>query len=364
MDAMLGSGFVYQPPTTRVVFGSGTRASLADEVERLGISRALVLATPEQRDTAEDIVAALRRRAVGVFAAAAMHTPVAITDEALALVRKRDADGLVAIGGGSTIGLAKALVLRCGLPQIAVPTTYAGSEMTPILGQTQGNRKVTQRDESLRPRTVVYDVDLTLTLPASLSAASGFNAIAHAAEAFYAPDGNPIVSMMAQEGIAALANALPKIIHTPTDPVARHSALYGAWLCGHCLGTTGMGLHHKLCHILGGTFDLPHAQTHAVILPHAMAYNASAAPHAMARIARALDTCDAISGLNTLVRALALPLSLREIGMPERGIAAAADLAVRDAYPNPRALDRDALAAMLMRAWAGEPARTAAEMAA
>src|SRR6266705_2999338 len=218
-----------------------------------------------------------------------MHTPVDVTKHALLRVRELDANGVVAIGGGSTTGLGKAIAWRTGLPQVVVPTSYAGSEMTPILGETQDGLKTTQSSPKVLPETVIYDVDLTMTMPPSLSATSGLNAIAHAVEALYARDRNPIISLMAQEGIKNLARALPKIKDNADDIEARTEALYGAWLCGSCLGAVGMALHHKLCHTLGGTFNLPHAETHTVVLPHATAYNAEAAPEAMVRIARALE---------------------------------------------------------------------------
>ena len=182
----------------------------------------------------------------------------------MAVVARERVDGLVAVGGGSTIGLAKAIALRTGLPQVAIPTTYAGSEMTDILGETEGGAKTTRRSEAVRPEAVIYDVELTRSLPPGLSATSGLNAIAHAAEALYARDGNPVIALMAEEGVRALAAALPAIVADPGDMAARGDALYGAWLCGLCLGAASMALHHKLAHVLGGSFDLPHAETHAV----------------------------------------------------------------------------------------------------
>jgi maleylacetate reductase len=259
-------GFTYNSQQYRVVFGAGSAARLNEEVERLGIRRVLVLTTREQRDQGARLGAHLGSRFAELFSDARMHTPVEVTEAAIAVVQAQDIDGFVAIGGGSTIGLGKALSLRTGLPHIAMPTTYAGSEMTPILGETRHGVKTTQRSQDLIPDTVIYDVDLTLGLPPRVSAASGMNAIAHAVEALYAEDANPLTSLMAEEGIAALARALPRIIVAPSDGAARHDALYGAWLCGTCLGAVGMSLHHKLCHVLGGSFDLPHAETHAIVL--------------------------------------------------------------------------------------------------
>ncbi len=288
-----------------------------------------------------------------------MHTPVDVTEQAMAQVSALRADGVVAVGGGSTTGLGKAIALRTDLPQVVVPTSYAGSEMTPILGETRGGLKTTQSSPKILPETVLYDVDLTLSLPPGMTATSGMNAIAHAVEALYARDKNPIVSLMAEEGIRAQAQALPRIMAAPRDREARAGALYGAWLCGSCLGAVGMALHHKLCHTLGGTFDLPHAETHTIVLPHAMAYNAPAVPEAAARIARALGAADAAQGLYDLARALNARLALRDIGMPQHGIDKAADLAVTNAYWNPRPLERGAIRDLLARAWAGEAPVTA-----
>jgi alcohol dehydrogenase class IV len=253
--------------------------------------------------------------------------------------------------------LGKAIALDSGLPIIAVPTTYAGSEMTPIYGLTDGGVKKTGRDPRVLPRTVIYDPELTLTLPVGLSVTSGINAIAHACEGLYAHDGNPIVALMAEEGIRALAAALPRVHAAPTDLAARRDALYGAWLGGTVLGHVAMGLHHKLCHTLGGTWNLPHAEVHTVILPHALAYNEPAAPQALARIGRALGGAEPVHALHALAGMLGAPTSLREIGMPADGLDRAADLAVAAAYPNPRPLDRDALRALLQRAWDGAAPR-------
>lgn len=350
--------FVYEALPTRVIFGAGTVARLTDEVERLGVSRALVLSTPEQARNADEIATALGARAAGVFAGAVMHTPVEITEKALAAARDIQADGLVAVGGGSTTGLGKAIALRTDLPQVVVPTTYAGSEMTPIIGETQGGVKTTQRSLKVLPEVVIYDVDLTLSLPPALSATSGMNAIAHAVEALYARDRNPIISLMAEEGIAALARSLPRIVTGNVDREARADALYGAWLCGICLGAVGMALHHKLCHTLGGTFDLPHSETHSIVLPHAVAYNAPSAAEAMGKAARALGAADAAQGLFDLAGRLGVKRALRDVGMPEDSIERAADLAVQNPYWNPRPIDRDGIRSLIARAWAGEaPAR-------
>lgn len=351
---MIGS-FTFENLPCRVVFGSGTLSAAKAEIERLGGKRALVLTTPQQEAEGAKLGAALGPLYAAIFAGATMHTPVEVTEQALAAMKACDADCVVSLGGGSTTGLGKALALRTGINQLCIPTTYAGSEMTPILGQTEKGLKTTVRDTAVLPETVIYDVDLTLTLPAGLAATSGINAIAHAVEALYARDTNPVTSLMAEEGIRALAHALPVIAAKPDDRTARSEALYGAWLCGVCLGTVGMALHHKLCHTLGGTFDLPHAETHTIVLPHVLAYNALAVPEAMAWISRAIGAADAAQGLYDLAKRLGTKLALRDIGMPEAGIDEAADLAVTNAYWNPRPLERNAIRDLIARAWAGKP---------
>src|SRR5512134_1080803 len=353
--------FELQLNIPRVVFGAGSLKQLPAEIERLGAQRALVLATPEQRASAEQVAQMLGARAAGVFAQAVMHVPIETARQAREVARRLEADCAVAVGGGSTTGLGKAIALDSGLPIVAVPTTYAGSEMTPIYGLTEGGVKKTGRDVRVLPKTVVYDPDLTMTLPLALSVTSGINAIAHAAEGLYTPEPNPIIALMAEEGIAALARALPALHASLDDRHARHDALYGAWLCGAVLGHVAMGLHHKLCHTLGGTFNLPHAETHTVVLPHALAYNSAAARQAMARVARALGRADggdplsAARALHALATRLGAPTALRDIGMPTDGLDRAADLAVQTPYPNPRALERAPLRALLQRAFDGAP---------
>jgi maleylacetate reductase len=346
--------FVYNGHPARVIFGFGTLVQVADEVRKLG-RRALVLSTPQQIDQARRLAATLGDLSVGVFSQAAMHTPVDVTQRALEAVQELGADCTVALGGGSTTGLGKAIALRTDLPQIVIPTTYAGSEMTPILGETERGAKKTIRDVKVLPEVVIYDVDLTMSLPPSLSASSGMNAIAHAVEALYAADANPIVSLMACEGIAALAKALPGIVAQPNDRDARWQALYGAWLSGVCLGAVGMGLHHKLCHTLGGAFDLPHAETHTIVLPHAVAYTARATQPAMTRIAKALSVGEAATGLYDLAGRIGAKRALRDIGMPESGIARAAEMALANPYWNPRPLDLEAIRQLIANAWSGAP---------
>ena len=349
--------FVYNSLPGKVVFGRGTLAQVGEEVRALGCSRALVLTTPRQEGVGQALAAQLGDLAAGIFSGAAMHTPVEVTERAMAAVSETGADCVVAIGGGSTTGLGKAIALRTDLPQVVIPTTYAGSEATPILGQTENGVKTTQRGAKILPEVILYDVDLTLTLPPALTVTSALNAIAHSVEGLYSPDANPLISLLAEDGIRALVSALPRIVAQPSNVEARSDALYGAWACGVTLGVVGMALHHKICHTLGGTFDLPHAETHSVILPHAMAYNARAAADAMAKVARAIGKDDAPRGMWDLSKQLGAPMTLAELGMPRDGIARAVELALANPYWNPEPLEAGRLTTLLEGAWEGRPPR-------
>jgi len=345
--------FSYSSLPSRVVFGAGALGQLASEIDRLGSGRALVLCTPGQRSLAERVIALLGSRAAGVFDRALMHVPIETAHAAREMAQRLAADSLVAIGGGSTTGLGKAIALESGLPLLAVPTTYAGSEMTPIYGITDAGLKKTGKDPRVLPRTVLYDPELTLGLSVTTSVTSGINAIAHAAEGLYAADANPVSDWMAQEGIASLALALPAIRKEPAALQARSDALYGAWLCGCVLGSVGMGLHHKLCHALGGSFNLPHAETHTIVLPHALAYNAVAAPQAMQRIAQALGGSSAAQAVFDLAKDNGAPVALRDIGMKAADLDRACEIALQNQYPNPRPLERGAIRQLLQDACEG-----------
>jgi maleylacetate reductase len=363
--------FTFNGQPSRVVFGAGSLQHLAREIDLLQAKRALVLCTPEQRVSAEMIADLLGAKAAGIFDKAVMHVPIETARQARAVAQSLGADCAIAVGGGSTTGLGKAIALDSGLPIVAIPTTYAGSEVTPIYGITEAGLKKTGKDPRVLPRTVIYDPDLTMSLPTSLSITSGINAIAHAAEGLYAVDANPIMDLMAVEGIAALARALPVIYQcrphdsVRTEPVevqayhqARSDALYGAWLCGTVLGNVGMALHHKLCHTLGGSFNLPHAEVHTVILPHALAYNQAAAPLAMQKIAKALRvsescTTTAAQAAWDLAYNNGAPTSLAQIGLQASDLDKACDIAIQNQYANPRPLERIALRALFQDAFDG-----------
>ncbi len=344
--------FSYAGSPARIVFGDGSRSKVGEWIVTAGCKRALVLATPHQKADAEALATEIGSLACGVFTGATMHTPVDVTEAAMKMVAETEADCVVSLGGGSTTGLGKAIAYRTDLLQIVVPTTYAGSEVTPILGQTEGGRKTTVRDARILPEIVLYDPALTLGLPVSMSVTSGLNAMAHAVEGLYARDRNPISTLMALEGLRAFSRSLPKIVTAPDDADARNEALYGAWLCGTVLGTVGMALHHKICHTLGGSFDTPHAETHAVMLPHTAAFNARAAAAELAPAAN-LFRGSIGGGLWDFAKSIGAPLTLKEFGLTEADLDRAASIAVENPYWNPRPIDRGSIRALLQEAWDG-----------
>lgn len=340
----------------QVKFGAGLRYRLGEELEQQGRRRALVLSTPHQSQTAADIADKLGEKLAGIFSGAVMHTPTDITRQALDYAKSVNADCVIAVGGGSTIGLGKALALNAGLPQLALPTTYAGSEATPILGQTENGVKTTQSGEKILPETVVYDPELAVSLPVDISVASALNAVAHAAEALYAKDKTEQTTDYALRGMRAFAEHLPAVLENPNDVRAREETLRGAWYCGHVLGKVGMALHHKLCHSLGGSFNLPHAETHAAVLPHAIAYNEKAAPELLRPIVEIFNGGEADGAGGTLWRfakKINAPQALKNLGLAEADLPKAADIAVKNPYWNPREIDRDEILKLLCRAWEG-----------
>ncbi|MGR3344294.1 MAG: maleylacetate reductase [Paracoccaceae bacterium] len=359
MDVQAQFEVTFRP--AQIVFGDGTISRTAELVRALGCANALVLSTPYQQPQAEDLSASIGELSAGVFANATMHTPVAVTEEALKIFKQCKADCTIAFGGGSTTGLGKALAYRTDMPQIVIPTTYAGSEVTPILGQTESGIKSTVSDPKILPEVVIYDPTLTYGLPYPMSINSALNALAHAAEALYAENRNPLTTLMARDGIKAIIAALPMIKKDHQSPDGRRKMFYGAWLCGSVLGAVGMALHHKLCHTLGGTFDLPHAETHAVILPHAMAFNEVVAGDLLAPMTEALS--EAVPGsvseaglgsrLHAFAKSLAAPPSLKDLGMPRDGIDRAAELAVANPYWNPRKFSRDQMRQLIDNAYHG-----------
>ena len=344
--------FVYDALPGRVVFGAGRRAGIDREVDALGLGRVMLIADDNAKATADEVAGILGDRVVARWHEVAQHVPTELADAAREAARDAGADGIVCVGGGSTTGLAKAIVLVAEIPIVALPTTYAGSEMTPIYGLT-GEHKDTGRDVRVLPRTVVYDPELTVALPTEVTAPSAFNAIAHCVEALYGPGANPITSLMAEESIRVTATALPRVIETPDDLDGRSDLLYGAYLAGAALAVVGMALHHKICHVLGGTFGLVHGEVNVVVLPHVIAFNASDAPDAIARVGAAVGEDDPAAALFDLAARVGAPTALAALGMAEDDLAVAAERAAAETTFNPRAVHVDGVLRLLDEAWHG-----------
>ena len=356
--------FVHDTLPQRVAFGSGAAAAnLSSEIGRLGAARVMLIAAKAEADLADtivkDIPVALRYDEV------AMHVPVEVAERARAAAARNDVDVLVSVGGGSTTGLAKAIALTSGLPIVAVPTTYAGSEATPVWGLTEGAKKTTGVDQKVLPRVIVYDAALTMSLPVEMSVASGLNALAHCVDSLWGPNADPINAAFAAEGIRSLATGLPKVVADPMDVGGREHALYAAYLSATAFASAGSGLHHKICHVLGGKYNLPHAQTHATVLPYVLALNGPAAPDAERRIAAAFTDAgsgagSALDGLLALKQELNAPRALSDYGFAEDSIAEAAEAILPSVPPsNPRPVTADDLRALLRAAWSGADPRTA-----
>jgi maleylacetate reductase len=331
------AGFEHVTLGQRVLFGSGrAAANLAAEVARLDASRVMVIASEHQLSMARSVAAGID---VALWHSdVVMHVPVETAEKARAAATGADIDLLVCVGGGSTIGLAKAVALTTGIPIVAIPTTYAGSEATNVWGLTEAARKTTGVDDKVLPVSVIYDAGLTVTLPVDMSVASGLNGLAHCIDSLWAPRADPINAALAAEGIRALNQGLPLIKAQPQELAGREQALYGAYLSAVAFASAGSGLHHKICHVLGGTYNLPHAQTHATVLPYVLAFNAPAAPGAEARAAAAFGTATALEGLQSLRRTLDAPKALSAFGLTADHLPEAVQIilpAVPDANPRP-----------------------------
>jgi maleylacetate reductase len=352
--------FAYDQLPSRIVFSAGALAQVGSEVERLGAARVMLVHDAMTQSAADEVGAQLGPRLALRWDEVAQHVPVELADRARAAASEGAIDAIVTIGGGSSTGLAKALALSHRVPIVAVPTTYAGSEQTTIYGLTGGQHKQTGKDPIVLPRVVVYDPELTLGLPGSVTGPSAFNALAHSVEALWAPGNNPITSALALEGVRAIHRSLPSVMADPGDVDSRGDLLYGSALSGMALGATAAGLHHKLCHVLGGRFNLVHADAHSVVLPHALAFNAPALPDEMSRLADALGVPghDPAGALWDLAVASHVPTRLADLrgseGPLQRDqLAGAADAAAAEITVNPRPVTRDDLLGILERAYDG-----------
>jgi alcohol dehydrogenase class IV len=350
--------FNYKALPINVHFGQGRAKETKNILKEYNFASVLIITTPEQEADGQKLAEQLGELCVGVYPKAVMHVPVEVAEQAILEADKLKVDCCLALGGGSTIGLAKAIALKTSIPIVAIPTTYAGSEMTTVYGLTENRLKTTGKDLKVLPKVVIYDPELTLTLPAKISACSGMNAMAHAVEALYAQDKNPIISLMALESIRSLKDALPIIVQDPHNIEAREKATYGAWLAGICLGSVGMAIHHKICHTLGGTYNLPHAEAHAISLAYSVHYNRNADIEAMTQLAQALGGTDHQQVGNLIYelnQKLNIPLALKDIGLPKEGLQTVAKIVCDSPYYNPRAYDYAELEQLMQRAYQGLP---------
>jgi maleylacetate reductase len=347
--------FVEELSAARVIFGAGTRSQVPAECERLELRRVLLIGGGSAVGVLAELGAALGSRCAGLFDDVAQHVPGERADACVALAQESGADGAVAVGGGSAIGFAKVLALRLGLPILAVPTTLAGSEMTPVHGVTIGGVKRTGTDAAVQPQVVVYDPELLMTLPAALLASSGMNALAHAVEALWLPTATPYSDAVATAAVSSLAVSLPEAVAPGASLDARARSLVGAHLGSLALGSTGTGLHHRVCHVLGGTFGLPHADVHSAVLPHVTAFNLPEAPTAAAALRRALQTNGSAAGaIFDLARSIGAAASLAALGLTEDDLRAVVGAVTATPVANPRVVDAGDLAVALRAAWRGE----------
>jgi alcohol dehydrogenase class IV len=349
------NAFEFRALPWNIVFGAGAVRRVGEILAKIGGTRALVLATPEQHGDAARIAALLGERAAGVFDRAVMHVPAATVAEALEAVRETGADSTVSVGGGSTTGLSKVLKLRQGLPHVAIPTTYAGSEMTNIWAVTEAGRKTTGRDDRVVPGAAIYDPEMTLSLPPHIAGPSGLNALAQGVVNVCSGVDNPIVNLIALEAIRMLAHSLPRVVEHPNDRDARSDAMFGACLAGAALGTGTAGLHHRLCHTLGGSFNTPHAETHAILLPHTVAHNAMAVAAQTRRVAEAIGVADAAQGIYELARKLGAKVALEDVGFRPADLERAVDITLEQPFPNPAPVTRAGLLRLLTNACHGRP---------
>jgi maleylacetate reductase len=356
MSTSRPASYVHEWRAQRVLFATGQApAAVADEVRRAGYCRVMLIAGESESAIAERVSAGLP--VVVRTDEVVMHVPVDVAARAQQLAVEHSADAVLCVGGGSATGLAKAVALSTGIPIIAVPTTYAGSEATAVWGLTDGEGKRTGMDGRVLPRVVVYDAELTLTLPPGLSTASGLNALAHCVDSLWAPQANPINRALALEGAKQLAQGLPRVAVQPQDLIGREQVLGGAYLAALSFSSAGSGLHHKICHVLGGQLDLPHAETHAVVLPHVLAFNAPSVPDIDQALVNTWGGSDSVSGLMTWTEALDAPCALRDLGMRREDVVSVADHVVRAAehLGNPRPVTKSAMVDLLCAAWEGAP---------
>lgn len=347
------SDFTYTAPPARVLFGPGRVNDLAEEIDRLGVARVMVAATPNGATRYKSIVGSLSERCAGVFSNAQPHCPEDVALAAVDNFKISGADAVVTIGGGSTIGLGKVIAARCKVPFVAIPTTLSGSEMTALYGMKIGDEKRTWNDPAAKACGVIYDPDLIASLPRHEIATTGMNCLAHCIEALYPAQPNPIARLLALDAIRVLGQTLPAMIET-NDAQSRAGVLYGGFIGGLLVSMVGIGLHHKICHVIGGHFDLPHGETNSVVLPYVVAFNAPAMPAIADDIAHALGSNDAVHAIFELAARIGVPGGLSALGLSRSDLLPIAREIVAKNIQNPRPVTLENISALLAKAWAGE----------
>jgi maleylacetate reductase len=345
--------FTHVGNACRVIFGAGR--ILADEISHLDAQRVIFCCTPRRKERVTQLAETSGNHKVKVIPIANSIVTEGLVIEGRGQAGEFDADCLVAFGGGSALGLAKSIALELDIPIIAIPTTYSGSETSELQGMFENGNRVLKRSSRMQPKTIIYDPELSIDLPLEISIRSAVNSMAHAACSFLGKNPNPLTSLIAEEGIRAMKSALPCIVDNPLDTDARGDALYGAWLCGSTLNSAGTVLHHKICHVLGGYFGVPHATAHTIIFPHSIGYNRDVAPEAMKQIARAFgdEDADAAGQIFDLLTRIGAPTALKDVGVSKGDLSGAAKLITTDPYFNPRPVEYESTCELLEDAWFG-----------
>lgn len=340
---------------TRIDFGEGARHRVAGLLSAFGARRPLVVDGLPGVTASEEVTAALGGLVAGTVTGLTQYITPELVTRATEAYRAGGADSVVSVGGGSAIGVAKVLAVHHDAPLVAVPSTYSGSEATPIYSVVVDSAKQTRSDARACPRGIAYDPALTATLPARLAASSAFNALAHCIEGLYSPRADPFSRLYALEGARLVGEHLPLLSVEETAPQARAALLWASYLGGATIATAGIALHHKICHVLGASLDLPHADLNAVVLPYALAYNAPAVPEALVDLRRTWATEDPVGHVRALARSAHAPTGLAELGMRSTDVVAAAAAVVAATQANPRPVTEQGMQALLTAALHGDP---------
>jgi len=345
--------FAYNPVPVRTVFGYGAVNSLGRELERLSITRPIVICSPGRANLGRQLVDLVKPARAHLCDAGLTAMPEDAFQRVMAEMKSVDSDGIIGVGGGSPIGLLKAAAAHTLLPAIAVVTSYSGSEMSANWYTRKGWEQTGANTSNALPKTVIYDPELTLEFPVTMTAASGMNAINHAVETLYSAETNPIVQDLSEEAIRRLGRSLPRIVEDPSDRGARYDALYGAWHAA--MFRARQGLSHAIAQRCRSLFDLVHAESHAISVPYTVAFNQDAAPDAMKRIEHALKVDNAALGLYELNVRLGLATGYKALGVAENDLGEAVKVIMEQTFTNPRPVSEGDLRGILGQAFGGAP---------